>query len=430
MNFTSIKNPADTVSFETALARGIPADGSLYFPKHIPQLEQQSIASLPRMNVREVGKAMLAPWVSDEIPDQDLDRIIDASATFETPVVSVGDKKVLELFHGPTGAFKDVAARYLASFMGYFNERAGRTSTVLVATSGDTGGAIAHGFGNVPGINVVVLYPKARVSRLQQEQLRRTANNIQSLEVTGDFDDCQRLVIQAFSDPELQKKISPTSANSISVGRLIPQTTYYGGAYSQLARPDMRMVVPTGNLGNLTAGVIAQQMGVPIAGFLAANNANNALYRLVKTGEYDPHTAIATASNAMDVGSPNNLPRLRKIFHNSVAELGQAIDVATVTDAETASTIKSVYENHGYLLDPHTAVAWHASDRNPSQQDLLDVIVSTATPLKFAQEIFELTGIAVDNTAELEKLSKIPESYSEIEASFDALRIFLLANAR
>ena len=424
MKFVSLETPSDEASFEEALSRGIPADGSLYVPKHIPTLDAEVLHNLPDMTTAERGKALLAPWVNDELSDSELNEIVAMAATFDTPVVAVGDKHVLELFHGPTMAFKDVAARYLAAFMSHFNKKSGRTSTVLVATSGDTGGAIAHGFGGIPGVRVVVLYPKCRVSRLQQEQLRRTADNIHTLEVSGDFDDCQQLVKEAFKDAQLTKRLHLTSANSISIGRLLPQTTYYAAAYGQLNQPNIRMVVPTGNIGNLTAGVLAQRMGVPIARFLAANNANNALYRLAQTGTYEPLRTKQTASNAMDVGAPNNLPRLMRLFDDSVDELRKNMDVSYVNDADTAKTISSVYEQTGYLLDPHTAVAWRASENVPSN-GMADVIVSTASPLKFAEEIEKLTGIVVDNSAELEKLLSTAESYSSIEATMDDFATFL-----
>jgi threonine synthase len=268
------------------------------------------------------------------------------------------------------------------------------------------------------------LYPKGRVSRLQQEQLRRTADNIYTLEVSGDFDDCQRLVKEAFKDAQLTQKLHLTSANSISIGRLLPQTTYYAAVYGRLNQSNIRMVVPTGNIGNLTAGVLAQRMGVPIARFLAANNANNALYRLAQTGTYEPLRTKQTASNAMDVGAPNNLPRLMRLFDDSVDELRKNMDVSYVNDADTAKTISSVYEQTGYLLDPHTAVAWRASENVPSN-GMADVVVSTASPLKFAEEIEKLTGIVVDNSAELEKLLSTAESYSSIEANMDDFANFL-----
>ncbi len=426
MKFVSLGNPEDVVSFEVALRRGIPADGSLYYPVEIPRLIDEQIPSLPSLDTKAIDRLILTAWLGDEIPAEDLARIVEQAASFDTPCVAVADKHVLEIFHGPTMAFKDVAARYLAALMGYFNAKTGKTSTVLVATSGDTGGAIAHGFGGVEGTKVVVLYPRGRVSQLQQDQLRRVAGNVTTLEVDGDFDACQSLVKQALGDKELVKAVGLTSANSITVGRLIPQTLYYARAFAQLGgRRDLRFVVPSGNLGNITGGVLAQQMGVPIASFLAANNANNAIDRYAQTGSFTPFEAVATMSNAMDIGAPNNLPRLQRIFGQDIDMFRADIATAQVSDEATVATIKKVYDATGYLLDPHTAVAWYASEQNPSE-GTHDVIVSTAAPEKFAEEITAATGIAVDNTAELAKLRATPECYIEIPNTLDALKSAIL----
>lgn len=429
MQFVSLHNPEEVVSFEIALQRGIPTDGSLYFPVKIPRLTDSQIASLSSLDTQAIDQLLLTAWVGDEIPAEDIARLVATAATFETPCVPVADKHVLEIFHGPTMAFKDVAARYLAALMGYFNAKTGRSSTVLVATSGDTGGAIAHGFGGVAGTRVVVLYPKGRVSQLQQEQLRRVADNVHTLEVDGDFDACQALVKQALADTELVERVGLTSANSITVGRLIPQTLYYARAFAQLdGRTDLRFVVPSGNLGNITGGVLAQQMSVPIAGFLAANNANNAIDRYAREGSFTPFEAVATMSNAMDIGAPNNLPRLQRIFGQDIDAFRADIKTTQVSDADTVETIKKVYKQTGYLLDPHTAVAWYASEQIPGE-NMHDVIVSTAAPEKFAEEITEATGIAVDNTADLEKLRAIPERYTSISNSVNDLRSFIIHNS-
>ncbi|MBL8121724.1 threonine synthase [Candidatus Saccharibacteria bacterium] len=421
MKFVSLHNRKDIVTFEQALYRGIPADGSLYHPEHMPELTEGQTASLSGLDAKAVDFIMLKAWVGDEIPDKDLRGIVETAATFETPTVKVADKYILELFHGPTLAFKDVAAHYLAAFMGYFNTKHKRTSTVLVATSGDTGGAIAHGFADVSGVSVVVLYPKGRVSQMQQDQLRRVADNVRSVEVEGDFDDCQALVKAAFADEVLATSVGLTSANSISIGRLIPQTLYYARAYAQLGREDMRVVVPCGNLGNLTAGVMAQQIGVPISTFLAANNVNDALYRYSNLGRYHPLKTVHTLSSAMDVGAPNNMPRLRRLFDDSVRRMRSDIQVAHCTDEQTVKTIKQVYDETGYLLDPHTAVAWCGAEEFPPEHEV-DLIVSTASPLKFSEEILKYAGITVDNSAELKRLRQTPERYVTIRNSLDDLK--------
>lgn len=422
MKFVSLANPEDVVTFAEALRRGIPPDGSLYFPVNVPQLSEEQVASLASLSTKQIDELVLGAWLGDEISPTDLARIVDTAASFETPCVLVADKHVLELSHGPTMAFKDVAARYLAALMSYFNAKTDSESTVLVATSGDTGGAIAHGFGGVTGTRVVVLYPKGRISQLQQEQLRRVAPNVTSLEVDGDFDDCQALVKQALADRALVDAVGLTSANSITVGRLLPQTLYYARAFAQLSgRKDLRFVVPSGNLGNITGGVLAQRMGIPIASFLAANNVNNAIDQYAQTGNFTPFAAVSTMSNAMDIGAPNNLPRLQRIFDQNIIDFRADIQTAKVSDNETVTTIKKVYADTGYLLDPHTAVAWYASEQYPAT-DLHDVIVSTAAPEKFAEEITRATGITVDNTAELTRLRKVEERYQEIPNSVQALK--------
>lgn len=419
MKFVSLNDPDDVVSFEVALNKGIAHDGSLYVPEYIPRLSPAEITQLIGADKQTIARTMLSPWVAEEIPAKDLTAIIQRAATFDTPLVNVGDKKVLELFHGPTMAFKDVAACYLSAFMSYFNHKAKRHSTVLVATSGDTGGAIAHGFANVASIDVVVLYPKGRVSRVQQEQLRRVAKNIRSIEVNGDFDDCQQLVKEAFANERLSEKLNLTSANSINIGRLIPQVTYYASLYGQLAEQATRVIVPTGNLGNLTAGLLARATGVPIAQFVAANNLNDSLVRYLATGQYDPKNTIRTMSSAMDVHAPNNLSRFTWLFDGDLDAIRSVVRAVRVSDEQTIQTIKQVYADTGYLLDPHTAVGWQASEAlNGSSPD---VIVSTASPLKFAEEIFEKTGIKVDNTQLVDELRQQPERYEEIENSINDL---------
>lgn len=424
MQFVNIADPEDVVSFEESLLRGIGRNSGLYFPTEIPRLSQQDLDSLKGASRQEVARTMLTPWLEDEIPPNDLKGIITEASTFDTTLVDVGDKKILELFHGPTLAFKDVAAGYLAALMSYFNKKADRESVVLVATSGDTGGAIAHGFGGIDRVKVVVLYPKNRVSHLQQEQLRRVEPNVYTLEVDGSFDDCQSLVKQAMADQQLTADLHLTSANSISIGRLLPQSTYYGSAYAQLGESVGRFVVPSGNLGNLTGGILAYALGVPIYGFLSANNRNDTFARYVSSGEYQPAETIATISNAMDVGAPNNLPRLAKLFDEDVDALRKVVKATSVSDEETIETIKQVYDDTGYLLDPHTAVAWRASEAMPAE-NASDIIIATASPLKFAEEIVDKTGIRVDNTSQLEALRQQPERFWEIDNSTEQLSKFL-----
>ena len=423
MRFISISNSTHSVSFQEALRASIPPDGTLYFPERIPSLRPETIAHLAGSSQKKVAKVILSPWVEGEIPSSDLDAIIAEACTFPTPVIDIGGKHILELFHGPTMAFKDVAARYLAALLGYFNRKESVTSTVLVATSGDTGGAIAYGFGNVAKTRVIVLFPKGRVSELQYDQLTRTALNVMSVEVDGTFDDCQALVKQAFADADL----SPfrfISANSINVGRIIPQITYYASSYSQMARDNLRFIVPTGNLGSLTAGVFGWAMGLPFKAFLAATNQNDAVPRYIATGDRTPISPRASFSNAMDVGTPSNLPRLARIFKDDYREAQKMISATSINDVETSKTIKNVYEKHGYLLDPHTAVGWAASERLP-RNDTTDIIVATASPIKFAKEIEKRTGISINSQAPLATLRSTELRVTQIDNSYQMFKKFL-----
>lgn len=415
----------ESVSFETTLQQGIAPDGSLYFPDVIPPLDADSVLH-PDLTRQEIDRLVMEPWLSDELSFAEITGIIATASTFDTPVVKVGNKQVLELWHGPTMAFKDVAARYLASLMGHFNSKNERSSTVLVATSGDTGGAIAHGFADVAEVEVVVLYPKGKVSAAQQGQLRRTAKNVHTLEVDGVFDNCQAMVTLAMQDPAL-RDLNLTSANSISTGRLIPQITYYARALAQLDPEERhRFVVPTGNLGNMTAGIMARRMGLPIDSFLASNNSNDALTRYIDSGTYAPAETIATKSNAMDVGKPNNFPRFLQLFGGDVTAAREQVQAVAVDDDETILTIKQVHDEYGYILDPHTAVAWAASGRVQSMRpDTTDVLVSTAAPEKFAEEIQAATGIEIDNSQILRELERLPEEYTSISNQYEELKAYL-----
>lgn len=427
MKFISLVDPEHSASLEEALQRGLPPDGSLYYPEFIPQLTDTEIKSLQGQTLQEVAHLLLSKWTDSEIPDKDLMRLINNATTFDTPIRQVGDKQILELFHGPTMAFKDVAARYLAGLMGYFNQKRGDSSIVLVATSGDTGGAIAHGFADVPNTSVVVLFPKGRVSDLQRLQLTRTASNITSLEVDGSFDDCQSLVKQAFLDQSLTG-LNLTSANSISIGRLLPQMIYYAYTYGQLNSDKLRFVVPTGNLGNLSAGALCRAMGVPIHSFLAASNNNDAVTRYINNADASFVETKQTLATAMDVGLPNNLPRLKKIFGNDIDKLRATVTASSITDQEIVDTIKKVYADTGYLLDPHTAVGWAASIKNPSH-GLTDVIIATAAPEKFAKEIQNATGITVDNSASLKALQNLPEKVSSIDSNYESFNKYLIGQS-
>ena len=394
IQYRSTNYDASPVSFRDALFRGLAPDGGLYFPTEFPKFSDDELANLRGASLKEVAYRVLAKWFGDEIDAAALRQIADEAQSFPIPLHRVGDVDVLELFHGPTLAFKDVAAQNLPRLMSYFLQQEQKQIKLLVATSGDTGGAIAHGFADVPNIDVVILFPKGRVSALQEQQLTRVADNITSVEVEGYFDDCQAMVKRAFNDPALAD-LNLTSANSISIGRLIPQIIYYVYVYAVLGRDDIQFIIPSGNFGNLTGGLFAREMGLPFESFIAATNLNDAAVRYVESAEYTPRDTIATLSNAMDVGNPSNFVRVLELFGHDYEAVRDVLSAERVDDATTMATLKSVYEQTGYLLDPHTAVGWHLAQTlgDPEQRR---VLVATAAPLKFAAEIKRETGIKVE----------------------------------
>lgn len=420
MLYYSTHRQAPPVGLEEALLRGLAPDGGLYYPTHIPTFEPEALSALRAAwettdaqdegaalaFLQRVGFELLQRWFGEEIEAEALRAIVADAQSFPIPIRWVGEMPILELFHGPTMAFKDVAARHLARLMGYFLERRGEQAILLVATSGDTGGAIADGFAGQANIRVVVLFPKGKVSQLQEEQLTRVAPNVTPVEIEGVFDDCQALVKGAFTAPDL-RHLPLTSANSINVARLIPQALYYLYAYLLLDRTNLEVVVPSGNFGNLTAGLFAQAMGVPLARFLAATNANDAAARYHTSGQYQPQPTTPTLSTAMDVGNPSNFARVLELFGHDHARFRDVLGAYRVSDAETVATLRRVYEEHGYLLCPHTAVGWAVAEHHatPGLQPLL---VATAAPAKFAREMFEATGIRVDNRAAIERLQHRP----------------------
>ena len=424
IQFYSTNGLAPLATFEEALFRGLAPDGGLYFPQQFPRFSAETIAQLPGATLIEVGEAVLNAWFAAEITPEEIAKIASSALSFPIPLIPVGDFHILELFHGPTMAFKDVAARTLSRLMSHFLQKSHQRITLLVATSGDTGGAIAHGFSDVEGIDVYVLFPKGRVSALQEEQLTRVADNITPIEVEGVFDDCQAMVKQAFNDPALQS-LNLTSANSISIGRLIPQIIYYISAYAQAPRPNWQFIVPSGNFGNLTGGLFARAMGLPFDSFIAATNLNDSVVRYLQTGRYQPYQTVQTLSNAMDVGNPSNFARILELYqgeHNTIRTL---ISAHAISDRETVETMRRVYDQYGYLLDPHTAVGWRVAEQFGAE-DRPKIITATAAPIKFAQEIALATGIVVDDSAEIAKLHQRPQRKQTIPNDYHALTQLLL----
>ena len=426
MKFYSLNKQSPAVTFREAMLKSLAPDGGLYFPEFFPKFSEEELENLKGKPLAEVAAKTLLKWVSNDFSEAELREIMAEALNFPLPLKKIGDYFILELFHGPTLAFKDVAARVLARFMSRVLKKENRTATILVATSGDTGGAVARGFGGVANVKVVILYPKGMVSKLQEEQLTRVEPNVTTIEIEGVFDDCQAFAKRAFNDPDLAL-LNLTAANSISVGRLLPQMVYYSYVYSQLADQKPEFVVPCGNYGNLCAGVFAREMGFPFSRFLAVTNANDAAKKYYETGEFKPQATVATLSNAMDIGNPSNFIRIQKVFNNDPEEFRKVIKAERVEDAETKAVIKKVYEKYGYLLDPHTAVAFAGAEKE-GLNDFTKVIFSTASPIKFADVIKKHTGIEVDDSEEIANLAKLEKRKIYIKNDYEELKKILLSN--
>ncbi|MBE9511700.1 MAG: threonine synthase [Bacteroidetes bacterium] len=392
MKYYSTNKKSVRVNFREAVLKGIADDQGLFFPEKIEALPEEKIRDFQKTGLTEIACTIAGIFVKNDIPDKVLSEIIKDSLNFEIPLVKVEENVFsLELFHGPTMAFKDVGARFLARCMGYFNET-GRTITILVATSGDTGSAVANGFLGIEGIDVVILYPSEKVSPLQEKQFTTLGKNITAIEVSGTFDDCQKMVKQAFADPELKKRMDLSSANSINIARLIPQTFYYFFAHAQLARDSLPMIisVPSGNYGNLTAGLIAKRLGLPVKIFLAASNINRPVPDYLETGEYKPRPSLETIANAMDVGNPSNFARILEMYDHAWKAIKKEIIGYSYTDDQIRKTIKQVYMKKGYLLDPHGATGYLALKEYLYDHPGIGIFFETAHPAKFHTIIEEV----------------------------------------
>jgi threonine synthase len=387
MKYYSTSNLSAPVDFKEATIKGLAPDKGLYFPEQIPQLEKSFISQIEKYSHAEIAYKVISPYIGNSIPADELQRIAGQAIDFDIPLVSVTDNIFsLELFHGPTLAFKDVGARFMSRCLGYFAKEKNEKVIVLVATSGDTGGAVANGFYEVDGVEVVILYPSGKVSSVQEKQLTTLGKNIHALEVEGNFDDCQRMVKDTFADEDLNKQLFLTSANSINVARWLPQQFYYFFAWKQWKdKNDPPVVsVPSGNFGNICAGLLAHQSGLPVKHFVAACNANDVVPEYFNSGNYVPKKAVATISNAMDVGDPSNFVRILEMFKNDPGQLKKIVSSYTVNDAETIAVIKHVFEQEKYLLDPHGAVAWLALEKYQAMNnDPKGIFIETAHPVKF-----------------------------------------------
>ncbi len=425
MHYFSTRRNSPHATFREAVELGQPQDGGLFFPSEIPQFSAEFRSGLRTRSNDEIAFEIIRPYVSGEIPDDDLVDICAASVDFPFPLVPItGQISALELFHGPTLAFKDVGARFMSRCLSFFSLDRQTKTLVIVATSGDTGGAVAAGFEGLHGVEVVILYPKGRVSAFQERQLTQSRDNVATLEVRGSFDQCQFLAKQALADTTLQGSAFITSANSINVARWLPQQFYYAFALKDWDGDSPVFSVPSGNLGNIAAGLLIRASGLPIAKFIAACNANDAVPRFLQTGKLEPKPSVATLSNAMDVGDPSNFSRVLEILGSDSAKLKSALTAVTITDAETEQTIKQVFAENNYVLDPHGAVGYRAlSDFLSDRPELSGIFLETAHPVKFesVKRILGNYGVAPEFGINSDS---IPQSM-EIEPDYDKLREIL-----
>jgi threonine synthase len=431
MKYYSLRHQSPPVDFRQATITGQAPDGGLYFPETIPKFLPGFRRELRGLSKATVAFNVMRPYVGDAIGEADLLRICAEAVDFEFPLVPVGaGVSSLELFHGPTLAFKDVGARFMSRCLGYFAQRGDTPPvTVLVATSGDTGGAVASGFLGVPGVEVVILYPSGKVSPVQEQQLTTLGQNITALEVDGTFDDCQALVKRAFLDEELAAKRFLTSANSINVARWLPQQLYYCFAMQQWpeeAAPPV-VSVPSGNFGNICAGLLARASGLPLGHFIAACNANEPVPAYLRTGTFTPRAAIPTFSNAMDVGNPSNFVRILELFDNDLTKMRTALSADTVSDADTVAAIRQVWEQDGYLLDPHGAVAYAALRRyQTGHPGAAGMILATAHPVKFPDVVEPILGRSIELPAVVQALQGRAKRSVPISVNYEELKACLM----
>ncbi len=401
MKYYSTRHIAPNASLQEAVIKGLAPDRGLYMPEKINRLPDEFFNEIGNLSLTDIAKIVAEKFFGDDMDKEKLNAIVSEALNFDIPLKKVEEGiYVLELFHGPTFAFKDVGARFMSRMLSHFvREQHHENVKVLVATSGDTGSAVANGFLGVEGIQVFVLYPSGKVSEIQEAQFTTLGQNIVALEIIGTFDDCQALVKSAFVDEELNKKMYLTSANSINIARFLPQSIYYFYAYAQLAKQQLEdnviVAVPSGNLGNLAAGLFAKKMGLPIKRFIAANNRNDVFFQYLSTGNYEPRTSIQTIANAMDVGAPSNFERILDLYNQSHEAIKQDISGNTYSDAEIKNTIQTVYKKTGYLLDPHGACAYQAL-KDGKKPNETGVFLATAHPAKFKETVEECIGSTIE----------------------------------
>jgi threonine synthase len=429
MNFYSLNQKAANVSFKDAVIKGIAPDRGLYFPEKITPLAKDFFDKIERLSNIEIAFMAIRQFVQEDIDDEKLKEILTEVLDFEFPLVPITDHiATLELFHGPTLAFKDVGARFMARCLGHFSENNTSEITVLVATSGDTGGAVANGFLGVKGVQVVILYPSGKVSDIQEKQLTTLGKNIVALEVTGTFDDCQKMVKTAFLDEEITKHKQLTSANSINVARWLPQLFYFLFAYKEIKSKGKEIVfsIPSGNFGNICAGMVAQQLGMPVKHFIAATNVNDVVSRFMQTDVYEPQPSVATISNAMDVGDPSNFVRIRHIYNNDIKTLSEYLSSYSFTDEQTKDAMLELYNEYNYIADPHGAIGYLGLKKYQGQNsNTYGIFLETAHPVKFLDIVEDTIKENIEIPEKIFKQMKKKKKSIKI-SSYDELKEFLL----
>jgi threonine synthase len=429
MKLYSTKDHNTFVDLKEAVFKGLPDDNGLYMPHNIPQLPPSFFENIKDYSLQEIAFEVCKNLFQGYIPEKDLKEIVEKAINFPAPLVKLDDEKyILELFHGPSLAFKDFGARFMAQLMSYFNRGSDKELVILVATSGDTGGAVAFGFHNTPGIKVVILYPSGKVSMLQEKQLTTLGGNVTALEVNGTFDDCQALVKKAFLDQELTSNIRLSSANSINIARLIPQSFYYMEAYKQLDNPkNVVFCIPSGNFGNLTAGLFAKKMGLPVQHFIAATNSNDIVPTYLSTGNYNPKPSVPTLSNAMDVGSPSNFTRMLDVYSSTWNNMKEDVSGFAYNDEITKDAMREVLQKYDYVIEPHGAIGYLALEewqkKHPNTQG---IILETAHPSKFIDDVESILGRDIEIPERLAILSERKKDSIMMSTGFDEFKSWLL----
>jgi threonine synthase len=434
MKYFSTNQEVDTVDLRTAVLQGLPKDKGLFMPEDLPLMPPRFFEQMHTLSFKELASAVALTLLGEDLPADVIVKIVDDTLSFNTPLVKLDDKNyILELFHGPTLAFKDVGARFMARLMSYYLKDTKEKTHVLVATSGDTGSAVAYGFYEIENIDVILLYPSGKISKIQEQQLTTLGKNITALEIEGSFDDCQDLVKQAFVDEELNSKMMLSSANSINLARLIPQTFYYFNAVAQLRSRGINQApiisVPSGNLGNLTAGLIAKRIGLPVKAFIAACNKNDSLPKYLQSEEYHAQKTKHTISNAMDVGNPSNIVRIQDLYGHAVPFMKNDLHSWSFYDEETKSQIKDTYTKYNYILDPHGAVGMCGAEKYHKMinQDDICITVETAHPAKFGDIVEPVLGLEPPMPERLERVLHLEKKAIKMAVDHQKFKEYLLA---